>query len=85
MAPGGGPAAYYPMASSLAGGVHLVRVTTDDRERRVYATCAARKDAITQVLNAIPEGWTGALLPNRLTPDEVGVLALKPGEVREIR
>ena len=43
---------------------HLVRVTTDDRERLVCATCGARKDAITQVLNAIAEGWTAALLPN---------------------
>ena len=72
------------MANSPAG-VHLVRVTTDDRERLIYATCGARKDAITQVLNAVPEGWTAALLPNRLTPDEIAALALKPGDVREIR
>ena len=73
------------MANSPADGVHLVRVTTDDRERRVYATCCARKNAITQVLNAVPEGWTAALLPNRLTTDEVAALALQPGDVREIR
>ena len=63
----------------------MVRVTTDDQERRVYATCGARKKAVTQVLNTVPEGWTAALLPNRLTPDEVAALALKPGDVREIR
>jgi hypothetical protein len=73
------------VANSLPGGVHLVRVTIDDRERPVYATCGSRKDAITQVLNAVPEGWTAALRPNRLTADEVAALALKPGEVREIR
>ena len=72
------------MASSPAG-VHLVRVTTDDRERLVYATCGPREDAITQVLNAVPEGWTAALLPNRLTADEIAALALQPGGVREIR
>jgi hypothetical protein len=73
------------MASSPAGGVHLVRVTTDDREHLLYAACGSRDDAVTLVLNAIPEGWTAALLPNRLSPEEVAVLALKPGEVREIR
>jgi len=73
------------MASSPAGGVHLVRVTTDDLERRVYAACGPRRGAITQVLNTVPEGWTAALLPNRLTADEAAALALQPGEVREIR
>ena len=73
------------MANSPAVGVHLVRVTTDDRERLVYATCGVRNDAITQVLNAVPEGWTAALLPNRLTPGEIAALAMKPGDVREIR
>jgi hypothetical protein len=60
-------------------------VANDDRERLVNATCGPRTDAVTQVLNAVPDGWTAALLPNRLTADEVGVLELKPGEVREIR
>jgi len=73
------------MANAPADTVHLVRVTTDDREHLLYAACGPRDDAVTQVLNAIPEGWTAALLPNGLTPEEVAVLALKPGEVREIR
>ncbi len=73
------------MANALAGSVHLVRVTTDDREHLLYAACGPRDDAVTQVLNAIPEGWTAALLPNQVTPEEVAVLALKAGEVREIR
>jgi hypothetical protein len=73
------------MANALAGSVHLVRVTDDDRAHLLYATCGPRDDAVTQVLNAIPEGWTAALLPNRLSPEEIAVLAMKPGEVREIR
>ena len=73
------------MANAPADTVHLVRVTTDDREHLLYAACGPRDDAVTQVLNAIPEGWTAALLPNRLSPEEIAVLALQPGEVREIR
>ena len=67
-----------------ASGIHLVRVTTDDREHQLWAAATAREEAITQVLNAVPEGWTAALLSNRLKPMEEEALNLKPGEVREI-
>jgi hypothetical protein len=67
-----------------ASGIHLVRVTTDDREHQLWAAAAAREEAITQVLNAVPEGWTAALLSNRLEPMEEEALNLKPGEVRGI-
>jgi hypothetical protein len=65
-------------------GIHLVRITTDDWEHQLWAAATARDEAITQVLNAVPEGWTSALLSNRLKPLEEEVLNLKPGEVREI-
>jgi hypothetical protein len=64
--------------------VYLVRVTTDDREHQLWAASTPRDDAVTQVLNAVPEGWAAALLTNQLTPQEVNVLNLQPGEVREI-
>jgi hypothetical protein len=64
--------------------IHLVRVTTDEREHQLWVTAGARTKAVTQVLNAVPEGWTAALLPNRLKPEEVKVLNLRPGEVREL-
>ena len=65
--------------------VRLVRVTTDDREHQLWATAAAsQEEALTQVLNAVPEGWTAALLPNRLKPAELEALNMKPGELREI-
>jgi hypothetical protein len=41
-------------------------------------------DAVTRVLNAVPEGWTAALLSNRVKPVEVEVLDLQPGKVRDI-
>ena len=64
--------------------VHLVRVTTDDREHQLWVAAVPREEAVTKVLNAVPEGWTAALLPNRLKPLEVEALNLKPGEVREL-
>ncbi|WFU42615.1 hypothetical protein QA640_09220 [Bradyrhizobium sp. CB82] len=65
------------MANTFAGGIHLVQVTTDNRQHRLYVTAGSRDDAVT-------EGWTAVLLTNRLTPREVEVLKVKPGEVREI-
>jgi hypothetical protein len=64
--------------------VHLVRVTTDDREHQLWAVAAARQRAVNLVLEAVPEGWAAVLLSNRLTAEEVDILNLKPGEVREI-
>jgi hypothetical protein len=64
--------------------IHLVRVTTDDREHLLWVAAGARRQAVTQVLNAVPEGWTAALLSNRLKREEVEVLNLRPGEVREL-
>ncbi len=67
-----------------ATSLHLVRVTTDDREHQVWLAATPRKEAVTQVLNAIPEGWTASLLSNRLKPAEVKALNMKAGEVREL-
>jgi hypothetical protein len=64
--------------------LHLVRVMTDDREHQLWVAACPRKKAIELVLNAIPEGWTAALLPSRLKPRELKALNLSPGEVREI-
>jgi hypothetical protein len=72
------------MAQTHASGIHLARVTTDDREHQLWAAATSRAEAITQVLNAVPEGWTAALLSNRLKPLEEEALNLKRGEVREI-
>lgn len=64
--------------------VHLVRVTTDDRTHQIWVSAGRREEAISQVLNAIPEGWAAALLSDRLGPREAEVLNLRPGDVREI-
>jgi hypothetical protein len=65
-------------------GVHLVRVIADDRRDQLWAAACRREDAVNQVLNAVPEGWTATLLPNRLEPLEEQMLNLKPGEVVEL-
>jgi hypothetical protein len=73
------------MMSRLEAGIHLVRVTTDNREHQLWVAAAhSQEEAIQLVLNAVPEGWTAAQLPNRLKLAEIEVLNLKPGEVREL-
>jgi hypothetical protein len=64
---------------------YLVRVTTDDRVHQLWvASASSDEEALVLVLNRVPEGWTAALLSNRLTPLEIEALNLKPGEAREI-
>ena len=62
----------------------MVRVTTDDLEHQLWVASTSREDAVTQVLNAIPEGWTAVLLASDLKPMELEALNLSPGEVREL-
>ena len=66
-------------------GVHLIRVTTDDREHQLWVAAAnTPEQAVESILKAIPEGWTAANLPDQLTPEEEAILKLKAGEIREI-
>jgi hypothetical protein len=73
------------MANTYAGGIHLVQVTTDDRAHQLWVAATPREEAVNSVLDAIPDGWTAALLTNQLTPQEADALHLRPGEVRNIR
>ena len=64
---------------------YLVRVTTDDRTHQLWVAAASSDEgALTLVLNSIPEGWTAAVLSNKLKPIEIMALNLKPGQAREI-
>ena len=63
--------------------IHLVRVTTDDRQSRLWASATAREDAVDRVLDAIPEGWTACLLDER--PRDNVSMNMTQGEVRELR
>jgi hypothetical protein len=62
--------------------VNLVQVTPDNRRRRVWMVAAPREEAVSLVLDAIPEGWTASLLPLR----SVGAsrLNMQRGDLREL-
>ena len=73
------------MASSSTTGVYLVRVLTDDRANELWvAAGSSPQEAVSLVLNAIPEGWSASLAQEGLTPAEVEGLNLKHGEVHQI-
>jgi hypothetical protein len=62
--------------------VNLVEVTPDNRRKRVWLAAAPPEDAISLVLNAVPEGWSAVLLP--LRPVNGLALKMQPGDVREL-
>jgi hypothetical protein len=62
--------------------VNFVQVTPDNRRRRVWMVAAPRQDAVSLVLNVIPEGWTASLMP--LRPVEASRLNMQPGDLREL-
>lgn len=64
--------------------IHLVRVTTDDAERRIWLAATPREEAVDRVLDATPEGWTATLMEEGLSGEESANLAMPPGEVREM-
>jgi hypothetical protein len=43
---------------------------------------APREEAVSLVLNALPEGWAASLLP--LRPVQASRLNMQPGDVREL-
>lgn len=72
------------MDQTYASEIQLVRVTTDDGERRVWLAATPRNKAVARVLDVIPEGWTASLLKNKLSSKDVADLRMKPGDVREV-
>ncbi len=64
---------------------HIVRVLTDDRDQHLWLAAASPDEAINKVLDAVPEGWTAALLPNHiLSRSDVAALHIGPGDIRNI-
>ena len=64
--------------------VHLVRVTTHDGERQLWAAATLREEAVGRVLAAIPQGWDARLLNDFLKPRQAAVQTMVAGEVREL-
>ena len=79
------------MAESFGNEFTIVEVTADDvgdHPRRQLWVAAAKPDqALTLVLAAVPEGWTGRLATGALTPKQLSALRelrFKAGEVWEL-
>ena len=68
-----------------ANEVCLVRVLTDERMHQVWMVAAAEDRAVSLVLDAVPEGWSASLIDEKLTPQEIGCLRLRPVEIRRLR
>ena len=64
--------------------IYLVRVTTDDREHRLWAAATSRKQAVDRVLDEVPEGWTARLMDDRGDAGHDALIGMKPGEIREL-
>lgn len=72
------------MASPYAAGIHLVQVTTDEGELQLWIAATPLEEAVNRVLDAVPEGWSAALLTDGLTQEQADTLQLRPGEVRKV-
>ncbi len=86
-----GSATLFVMAESFGNEFTIVEVTADDpgprARRQLWVAAAKPNQAITLVLSAVPEGWTGKLATEQLTHKQRGALQdlrLKPGEVYEL-
>jgi len=73
------------MTNGLSIAIHLVRVFTDDLEYEIWVTATSRDEAVSRVLECVPEGWSASLIEQGLSLDEVAMLRLEPGDVRKLR
>jgi hypothetical protein len=64
--------------------IHLVRVTTDEREHQLWAAATAREEAVTRVLDVVPEGWTARLLDTAEALRENAPSNIARGNVRRL-
>ena len=65
-------------------GIHLVLVTTDDREHQLWAAATSRDEAVNRVLDAVPEGWAAKLLDAPMKALERASVNISPGEVCDL-
>ena len=54
---------------------------TDDLKHRFWVAATPPEEAITRILNDVPEGWSAALLDVSLTTTELALLNLQSGEM----
>jgi hypothetical protein len=75
----------YQWMAQASGAVHLVRVITDDLEYQIWVAATSRDEAVSRVLDCVPEGWSASLLEQGLDPNKAAGLKLRPGDVRVLR
>ena len=69
-------------------GIHVVQVRTDELPRgklELWFAAVPRRQALSAVLNAVPDGWTAWLSEFRLKPAEIQILQMPVGTVRRFR
>jgi hypothetical protein len=65
--------------------INLVRITTDDLTRQLWAAATPRGQAVDRVLDVVPEGWCAFLLDASIEPWMKPDLShMSYGEVREL-
>ncbi len=72
------------MAESFGDQFTFVDVVTDQSKAYTWIAAAKAGQAVTLVLNVLPEGSTAKLTGARLTAEQGAILKLKPGEVRQL-
>jgi hypothetical protein len=72
------------MTNTLAGGIYVV--ATSKGNMTVYWAAATHEaEAVATVQRRLPPGWTAILTDRQLTPDQVAILKLRPGDVRQLK
>lgn len=51
--------------------------------KKLWVAAVPRNVAVKLIAGFIPSGWTAALSPRRLTPHEMALLKMRPGDIRE--
>ena len=73
------------MAKGITPSAHLVRVLTDELRYELWVTATSRDEAVSRVLECVPEGWSAVLLKEGLSSEEIAALKLQPGDARKLR
>jgi hypothetical protein len=72
------------MSNARAGDIHVV-ATSKGNMTVYWAAATEQAQAAAIVQKRLPPGWTAILTDRQLTPDQVAVLKLRPGDVRQLK
>jgi hypothetical protein len=72
------------MTNTPAGAIHVV-ATSKGNMTVYWAAATLEAEAVATVQRRLPPGWTAILTDRQLTPDQVAILKLRPGDVRQLK